>query len=220
MDGKNDSQPSEPKLKSFSKRNHWHLYISIANVISRIALAGAALWYARTNAHEQRLQANKAVAAQIAQQDAARRSQREIEEATLALNFLESFKCSNTPERDKALQVLGSVSTKQAFLMNSGQGLCGSTPGDQQIAEQAVLQSKANEDEFTQHLSLARLYRNAGLQSEASREYEKAVEFTTTPIARMLDPKIRASAQEALNNQDFSKASDIFEQYFGQIQGP
>jgi hypothetical protein len=212
-------EPPESARKSTPIRKHWLDYIDVS---ARVLLSVAAIWWAVTNAHEQKTRSDKQFDIQIKQQNVLLQSQREISEAQLATSLLTWFKCEGGPQRLMAQQILGSVSPKQAFLVNRVLGKCSTGPKDRETAEKYSLQNSLDKltQDSLQQLNLARQYRSVGLQKRAAEEYETAYNELPQSFHKESDTAIAARAREAMQDGEYARASDLFEQLFQKIEGP
>ncbi|HWY19880.1 MAG TPA: DUF2442 domain-containing protein [Candidatus Acidoferrum sp.] len=218
------TETKEPKhiateSKSASVRRHWLDYIDVA---ARVALPLVAIWWGVKSFHTQNALTEKNLSIQIKQQNDVLLSQREIGEAQLASSLVSWFKCEDSPQRLMAQQMLGSVSPKQAFLVNQVLAKCGRNPKDRETARKYSLQDSVNElkQGFLQQLNLARQYRSAGLHRRAAKEYEGAYNELPESFRAEIDVSTAGKAREAMQQGDAMRASDLFEQLFRLIETP
>ena len=185
-------------------------------------LSAVAIWWAVSSFHQQDVQNERHLSIQIKQQSDSVRSQRETAEAQLASSLLAWLKCENTSQRLMAQQVLGSISPREAFLVERDLARCPMAAKDRKAAEKYSLQSSLNELErdFLQQLSLARQYRSVGLQRRAVEEYERSYNQLPESFSSKVDPSTSARALEAMFSGEFSRSSDLFEEAFRLVETP
>jgi tetratricopeptide (TPR) repeat protein len=210
---------SDSEHRAAPGRKHWLDYVDVG---ARVMLPAVAIWWAISSFHHQDIQNEKHLSIQITQQNDMMQSQRETAEAQLASSLLTWFKCESAPQRLMAQQILGSVSPKQAFLVNSVLAKCAMAPKDRESAEKYSLQNSLNElkQDFLQQLNLARQYRSVGLQRRAVEEYERAYNELPEAFRTKADPSTAAEARKAMQDGEFTRASDLFEQLFQLIETP
>jgi hypothetical protein len=145
--------------------------------------------------------------------------QKKTSDKQLVASFMPRFKCDSSTLRSLEFHYLDAVSPEQATNVSNAIGKCGLRPEDRKEAEVSSAQSALREldRQFLDQLSGARRYRNAGLQNRAASEYEEAYNRLPASRRRGLDESIAAKARQALDNRDFPRASDLFEQFFALI---
>jgi tetratricopeptide (TPR) repeat protein len=201
------------------ERKHWLDYIDVS---ARVMLPAVAIWWAVSSFHHQNTQNEKHLSIQIKQQNDSMQSQRETAEAQLASSLLPWFKCESVPQRLMAQEILGSVSPKQAFLINRVLAKCPMNSKEREKAEKYSLQNSLSElnQEFLQQLNLARQYRSVGLHRRAAEEYEKAYNELPESLRAKTDQLAASTAREAMHDGEFARASDLFEQVFRLVETP
>ena len=99
---------------------------------------------------------------------------------------------------------------------------CGTDTKDRELAEKYSLQNSLNEltQDFLKQLNLARQYRSVGLNRRAVEEYERAYNQLPEAFRTRIDPGTAAKAREAMQDGEFARASDLFEQLFRLVDTP
>jgi hypothetical protein len=209
----------ESERRSARARKHWLDYL---DTFARVMLPVVAIWWGVKSFHTQNAQTEKHLSIQIKQQNDVMQSQREMSEAQLASSLATWFKCESSPQRLMAQQILGSVSPRQAFLVNQVLAKCGKDPTDREAVKKYSLQDSLNElkQNFLQQLALARQYRSVSLNRNAVEEYEKAYNELPESFRAEIDLSTATRAREAMQDGDFTRASDLFEQLFRLIETP
>ena len=193
----------------------------VIDVASKILIAIIGTWWAVTNTRLQISSSEAALRATLDHQRAAVRSQREIEEAKLALSVASLLKCKLEIQQIMALQIVQATAPGHASQLANVLKTCEQSTKDRNLLDKFTVDSMRSEnaERFLQYLDDARQSMRFDLVGQAVEEFERA--YNALPrqtYPAKIDEDSVQQAKRARDEGRLKEAADHYQNAFRRIQ--